>query len=82
MSRHPVDSIEPLDSNESDCYEYLVLPVSDLVHIEEEQRQYPNLRVVIDKLSRGAGESAAGLFALRGNVLYRQIFFLLAPSDS
>lgn len=76
LSRHPVDPVDP-ENTEDSCFDqvdYPVMPISDLLEIEEEQRQDPALRAIIDRLSQGNPDASTRPFVLRNNVLYRHNF--------
>lgn len=65
-----MDPEEPLNDNS----EYLLLPISDLTDIAQEQQVHPALRSIIDDITRAHSAYETIMFALHNGVLYRNNF--------
>lgn len=68
LSRYPVE--DPTSTSEPDT-DACVLSVFPLVHVADEQRRDPSLRVIIDRLESPLADSSLRLFTLQDGVLYR-----------
>lgn len=70
LSRHPID---PPGSSAQDS-DACVLAISDLIHIEDEQRRDNSLRAIIDNLRSSAHDPSLQAYLVQDGVLYRRNF--------